>query len=94
MYKWLDGACTFLLVPGLSDEKGESQEDQGEGAGGEYQQARQASPRRDRGGGEYDMLNAQHEDGYINSYYTVRGIGQRWTNLRDMHELYCLGHLD
>lgn len=36
---------------------------------------------------------AQHEDGYINSYYTVRGIQGRWTNLRDMHELYCIGHL-
>ena len=39
------------------------------------------------------IVKAQHEDGYINSYYTVRGIEQRWTNLRDMHELYCLGHL-
>lgn len=39
------------------------------------------------------IRSAQHEDGYINSYYTVRGIEQRWTNLRDMHELYCLGHL-
>lgn len=37
--------------------------------------------------------NAQHPDGYINSYYTVRGIDKRWTNLRDNHELYCLGHL-
>ncbi|SPO00359.1 uncharacterized protein DNG_03204 [Cephalotrichum gorgonifer] len=36
---------------------------------------------------------AQHPDGYINSYYTVRGVEGRWTNLRDMHELYCLGHL-
>ncbi|KAF6840754.1 hypothetical protein CMUS01_03851 [Colletotrichum musicola] len=36
---------------------------------------------------------AQHQDGYINSYYTVRGLEGRWTNLRDMHELYCLGHL-
>ncbi|KAM0324124.1 hypothetical protein ACHAQA_008316 [Verticillium albo-atrum] len=36
---------------------------------------------------------AQHPDGYINSYYTVRGLENRWTNLRDMHELYCIGHL-
>lgn len=36
---------------------------------------------------------AQHPDGYINSYYTVRGLKNRWTNLRDMHELYCIGHL-
>ncbi|GES64124.1 DUF1680 domain protein [Aspergillus terreus] len=41
-----------------------------------------------------DMIrNAQHPDGYINSYYTVRGIQNRWTNVRDMHELYCIGHL-
>ena len=36
---------------------------------------------------------AQHCDGYINSYFTVRGIQDRWTNTRDLHELYCLGHL-
>ncbi|KAK4939470.1 hypothetical protein LTR10_020276 [Elasticomyces elasticus] len=49
---------------------------------------------RDEVEGVVDMIrSAQHEDGYINSYYTVRGIEQRWTNLRDMHELYCLGHL-
>ena len=35
----------------------------------------------------------QHEDGYINSYFTVHGIDKRWTNTRDLHELYCLGHL-
>ncbi|KAK5231392.1 hypothetical protein LTR72_000573 [Exophiala xenobiotica] len=41
-----------------------------------------------------DMTRAaQHPDGYLNSYYTVNGIKNRWTNLRDMHELYCLGHL-
>ncbi|KAF4843255.1 Non-reducing end beta-L-arabinofuranosidase [Colletotrichum siamense] len=40
-----------------------------------------------------NIRGAQHPDGYINSYYTVRGIENRWTNLRDMHELYCIGHL-
>lgn len=41
-----------------------------------------------------DMIcAAQYPDGYINSYYTVRGIKNRWTNLRDDHELYCMGHL-
>ncbi|KAF9873806.1 hypothetical protein CkaCkLH20_08540 [Colletotrichum karsti] len=40
-----------------------------------------------------NIREAQHPDGYINSYYTVRGIKDRWTNLRDMHELYCIGHL-
>jgi DUF1680 family protein len=36
---------------------------------------------------------AQQEDGYINTYYTINGLDKRWTNLRDNHELYCLGHL-
>ncbi|KAI8300571.1 hypothetical protein K4K59_001451 [Colletotrichum sp. SAR11_240] len=41
-----------------------------------------------------DMIReAQHPDGYLNSFYTVRGVENRWTNLRDLHELYCLGHL-
>lgn len=41
-----------------------------------------------------DMIrDAQYEDGYINSYYTVHGVDKRWTNLRDDHELYCFGHL-
>jgi len=30
---------------------------------------------------------------YINSYFTLHEPNHRFTNLRDMHELYCLGHL-
>jgi DUF1680 family protein len=41
-----------------------------------------------------DLLGrAQQPDGYLNSYYTVKAPGERWTNLRDNHELYCAGHL-
>jgi DUF1680 family protein len=36
---------------------------------------------------------AQQPDGYLNSYYALDRAGERWTNLRDMHELYCAGHL-
>ena len=36
---------------------------------------------------------AQQADGYLNSYFTVKEPGKRWTNLRDWHELYCAGHL-
>lgn len=36
---------------------------------------------------------AQAPDGYLNSYYQVVKPDQRWTNLRDDHELYCAGHL-
>ena len=36
---------------------------------------------------------AQQPDGYLNTYFTLAEPGKRWTNLRDMHELYCAGHL-
>ncbi len=44
---------------------------------------------------EYVSLfaRAQQSDGYLNSYYTQIGLDKRWSNLRDMHELYCAGHL-
>jgi len=36
---------------------------------------------------------AQQPDGYLNTYFTVKEPGKRWTNLRDCHELYCVGHM-
>jgi DUF1680 family protein len=39
------------------------------------------------------LASAQQPDGYLNSYYTVKEPGKRWTNLRDCHELYCAGHM-
>lgn len=39
------------------------------------------------------LAAAQHADGYLNSYYTVKEPGKRWVNLRDNHELYCAGHM-
>jgi len=36
---------------------------------------------------------AQQPDGYLNSYFIVVEPDKRWSNLRDMHELYCAGHL-
>ncbi|GHT96972.1 hypothetical protein FACS1894142_0180 [Spirochaetia bacterium] len=36
---------------------------------------------------------AQQPDGYLNTYYILEGLDKRWTNLKDNHELYCLGHL-
>lgn len=41
-----------------------------------------------------DILErAQQPDGYLNSYFQVVAPDQRWSNLRDWHELYCAGHL-
>lgn len=39
------------------------------------------------------LERAQHPDGYLNSYFTVKGMDRRWTDLQEAHELYCAGHL-
>ncbi len=36
---------------------------------------------------------AQHADGYLNTWFTSVDPQNRWKNLRDWHELYCAGHL-
>ena len=36
---------------------------------------------------------SQHEDGYVNSYFTVKAPDKIWTNMREAHELYCAGHM-
>ena len=35
---------------------------------------------------------AQLPDGYLNTYYTLTGLNQRWTDM-ERHEDYCAGHL-
>jgi DUF1680 family protein len=39
------------------------------------------------------LAKAQLADGYLNLWYIGREIENRWTNLRDNHELYNCGHL-
>ena len=36
---------------------------------------------------------AQHENGYLNTYFTLVEPEKKWTNFRVRHELYCAGHL-
>lgn len=36
---------------------------------------------------------AQCEDGYLNTYFTVKAPEERWTNLAECHELYCAEHM-
>lgn len=36
---------------------------------------------------------AQCDDGYLNTYFTVKAPADRWTNLAECHELYCAGHM-
>jgi len=40
-----------------------------------------------------EIISAQDDDGYLNTYFTFEKKEKRWTDLRDMHELYCAGHL-
>ncbi|MBK8502571.1 MAG: glycoside hydrolase family 127 protein [Saprospiraceae bacterium] len=35
---------------------------------------------------------AQQSDGYLNTYYTLNGLDQRWQDM-EKHEAYCAGHL-
>ncbi len=39
------------------------------------------------------IAEAQGEDGYINTYFTIREPEKRWTDLCEGHELYTAGHL-
>lgn len=36
---------------------------------------------------------AQQEDGYLNTYFTIRAPKQRFLNLQEGHELYTAGHM-
>ncbi|WP_085537375.1 glycoside hydrolase family 127 protein [Massilibacteroides vaginae] len=38
------------------------------------------------------IASAQEPDGYINTYYTLTDLNERWTNMH-MHEMYCAGHM-
>jgi DUF1680 family protein len=40
-----------------------------------------------------EIADAQQPDGYLNTYFTFERQEERWTNLKDRHELYCAGHL-
>ncbi|HZJ83132.1 MAG TPA: beta-L-arabinofuranosidase domain-containing protein [Clostridia bacterium] len=36
---------------------------------------------------------AQQEDGYLNTYFIIKEPDNKWTNLKECHELYCAGHM-
>lgn len=36
---------------------------------------------------------AQGEDGYLDTYYIINDPTRRFSNLKDNHEMYCMGHL-
>src|SRR5215475_93053 len=39
------------------------------------------------------IAKAQEPDGYFNSFFQRREPARKWSNLRDWHELYCIGHM-
>lgn len=39
------------------------------------------------------LEQGQMADGYLNSWFIRREPEKRWTNLRDLHEMYSMGHL-
>lgn len=40
-----------------------------------------------------EVSAAQDADGYLDTYFALERKAERWRNLRDLHELYCAGHL-
>ncbi len=40
-----------------------------------------------------EVSAAQDTDGYLDTYFALDRRTERWRNLRDLHELYCAGHL-
>jgi len=44
--------------------------------------------------GAIDLIGkAQQEDGYLNTYFTIKEPDKKFTNLCECHELYCAGHM-
>ena len=39
------------------------------------------------------VAKAQQEDGYLNTFFTIKEPEHRWQNLHECHELYCAGHM-
>jgi uncharacterized protein len=39
------------------------------------------------------IIAAQQPDGYLNTHFTHIQPDMRWKNLRDLHEMYCAGHM-
>jgi hypothetical protein len=40
-----------------------------------------------------ELADAQQPDGYLHTYFVGEHAHERWSNLRDLHELYNAGHL-
>lgn len=40
-----------------------------------------------------EIADAQQPDGYLHTYFVGDKAGERWGNLRDLHEMYNAGHL-
>ncbi len=41
-----------------------------------------------------DLIEAsQEDDGYLNTYFSVKEPQNKWKNLAECHELYCSGHM-
>lgn len=39
------------------------------------------------------IVEAQQENGYLDTYFTIGRQDKEWTNLYECHEMYCAGHM-
>lgn len=62
---------------------------------GAYVLGRRSMPWLDKEMDDWIALigKAQEPDGYLNAHFQLMRPNDKWSNLRDLHELYCAGHL-
>lgn len=79
LFKWVEAAC--LAIPILEEEEGKEEDGI----------CRQIKKDLDQ---TVELLSlAQQKDGYLNSYYILNGLKDRWNYLKESCQLYCAGHL-
>lgn len=84
VYKWVEAAAWTLAARKPDGERGD-----GPGA----ESGRDPAPGKDLDELIELFAAAQDDDGYLNTYFSVDRIAERWTDLPIKHEMYCLGHL-
>ena len=102
VYKWLEAASYALatagtfgpVARGLVPRRGEGAGDKPPRYNGEHEAGAETQVlRRTVDGLVEEIAAAQAPDGYLNTYFTFAREAERFTNLVQMHELYCAGHL-
>ncbi len=86
LFKWMEAASLALQFE--RDER----EIQKANAGGKSE-ALEGSIKKDLDEAVGLLVKAQQKNGYLNTYYILNGLKDRWHYLKESCQLYCAGHL-